>query len=231
MRHQTMAETAHGTLDGRPELRGLTEARTGRPYGRSAEPRTRGIGPCCARSASRTGAGPDLSGRKVTVPSPTAVRPTLRCSGKVAAAGRPVVISEPSGGRAAQPLSTRGHVRKGLSQPAWRRPPGTSRLTRYLRGMSVDRGKYHSKIHSITERTGLPLSIGMSGANLHDSQALEPPVRGIPPVRSRRGPRRRRPGRLHADKGCAYDHPRRWLRTRGIRHRIARRPRAQPRRP
>ncbi|GAA1217777.1 hypothetical protein GCM10009578_070470 [Streptomyces rhizosphaericus] len=74
----------------------------------------------------------------------------------------------------------------------------------------------------ITERTGLPISIGISGANLHDSQALEPLVRGIPPIRSRRGPRRRRPAKLHGDKGYDYDHLRRWLRQRGIRHRIAR---------
>jgi transposase len=47
-------------------------------------------------------------------------------------------------------------------------------------------------------------------------------VRGIPPIRSRRGPRRRRPAKLHADKGYDYDHLRRWLRARGIRHRIAR---------
>lgn len=87
----------------------------------------------------------------------------------------------------------------------------------------VDRGKKGSKIHLITERTGLPISIGISGANLHDSQALEPLVRGIPLIRSRRGPRRRRPAKLHADKGYDYDHLRRWLRSRGIRHRIARR--------
>nr|WP_223836240.1 IS5 family transposase [Streptomyces venezuelae] len=86
----------------------------------------------------------------------------------------------------------------------------------------VDRGKYGSKIHLITERTGLPLSVGISGANLHDSQALEPPVRGIPPIRSRRGRRRRKPGKLHADKGYDYAHLRRWLRGRGNKHRIAR---------
>ncbi|MET4656636.1 transposase [Streptomyces sp. PvP037] len=86
----------------------------------------------------------------------------------------------------------------------------------------VDRGKYGSKIHLITERTGLPLAVGISGANLHDSQALEPLVRGIPPIRSRRGPRRRRPAKLHADK--AYDNRplRRWLRSRNITPRIAR---------
>ncbi|MEU6215016.1 IS5 family transposase [Streptomyces sp. NPDC047023] len=86
----------------------------------------------------------------------------------------------------------------------------------------VDRGKYGSKIHLITERTGLPISVAVSGANLHDSQALQPLVLGIAPIRSRRGPRRRRPGKLHGDKGYDYPHLRRWLRGRGIRHRIAR---------
>ncbi|SCF68618.1 Transposase DDE domain-containing protein [Streptomyces sp. Ncost-T10-10d] len=33
--------------------------------------------------------------------------------------------------------------------------------------------------------------------------------------------RRRRPATLHADKGYDNDHLRRWLRKRGIRHRIA----------
>ncbi|MCO4699649.1 hypothetical protein LRR80_05746 [Streptomyces sp. RO-S4] len=47
-------------------------------------------------------------------------------------------------------------------------------------------------------------------------------MRGIPPIRSRRGPRRRRPTKLHADKGYDHDNLRRWLRKRGIRHRIAR---------
>jgi transposase len=87
----------------------------------------------------------------------------------------------------------------------------------------VDRGKKGSRIHLITEHTGLPLSVGVSGANLHDSQALEPLVRGIPPIRSRRGPRRLKPAKLHADKGYDSDRLRHWLRGRGITHRIARR--------
>lgn len=86
----------------------------------------------------------------------------------------------------------------------------------------TDRGKLASKIHLITDRKGLPLSLGMSGANMHDSLGLQPLVRGIPPIRSRRGPRRRRPDKLHADKGYDYDHLRRWLRQRRIRHCIAR---------
>ncbi|MEW1773467.1 IS5 family transposase [Streptomyces sp. NPDC086777] len=86
----------------------------------------------------------------------------------------------------------------------------------------TDRGKLGSKIHLITDRNGLPLSLGISGAKMHDSLGLEPLVRGIPPIRSRRGPRRRRPAKLHADKGYDYDRLRRWLRKRGIRPRIAR---------
>ncbi|GHB69523.1 hypothetical protein GCM10010377_70270 [Streptomyces viridiviolaceus] len=47
-------------------------------------------------------------------------------------------------------------------------------------------------------------------------------VKGIPPIRPRCGPRRRKPGKLHGDKGYGYPHLRRWLRKRGITHRIAR---------
>ena len=86
----------------------------------------------------------------------------------------------------------------------------------------TDRGKKGSKIHLIVDRHGLPLSIGISAAILHDSQALVPLVRGIPPIRSRRGPRRRRFGKLHGNKGYDYRHLRRWLSSRGIRHRFAR---------
>lgn len=87
----------------------------------------------------------------------------------------------------------------------------------------TDRGKNGAKIHVICDRNGLPLSVGISAANLHDSQALVPLMRGIPPIRSRRGPRRRRPAKLHADKGYDFDHLRNWLRRRQIVPRIARR--------
>ena len=45
----------------------------------------------------------------------------------------------------------------------------------------------------------------------------------IPAVKSRRGPRRRRPDQLHADTGYDYPQLRRRLRARGITARIARR--------
>lgn len=60
------------------------------------------------------------------------------------------------------------------------------------------------------------------GVSLHDSQALIPLVKSIPSISSRRRQRRRGPGKLHADKGYEYSHLRRWLRSRGITHRVAR---------
>jgi transposase len=75
----------------------------------------------------------------------------------------------------------------------------------------------------ITDAEGLPLVTGISAANMHDSQALQPLVAALPAVRSRRGPRRRRPMKLRADKGYDFDTHRRWLRERGIVPRISRR--------
>ncbi|MFI5959777.1 IS5 family transposase [Cryptosporangium sp. NPDC051539] len=86
----------------------------------------------------------------------------------------------------------------------------------------VDRGKPGSKLHVLVERTGLPLSVAVSAANTWDGEAIAPLVRGIPAVRSRRGPRRRRPGKLHADKAYDAADLRRFLRDRGIGVRIAR---------
>ncbi|WP_085949870.1 IS5 family transposase [Frankia casuarinae] len=87
----------------------------------------------------------------------------------------------------------------------------------------VDRGKPGSKIHVLTDAGGLPLVVAVSPANPHDSGAFVPLVASIPAIRSRRGPRRRHPAKLRADK--AYDQPerRRFLRRRGIAVRIARR--------
>ena len=86
----------------------------------------------------------------------------------------------------------------------------------------VDRGKPGSKIHALSDRAGILLVVGVSAANTHDSQALKPLVNAIPPVRSRRGPRRSKPDKLHADKGYDYPELRDWLRSRRIVPRIAR---------
>ena len=71
---------------------------------------------------------------------------------------------------------------------------------------------------------GTPLGLTLSPANRHDSTMLAPTLDAVPPVRSgRRGRPRRRPGKLHADKGYDHKRCRRECRARGVRPRIARR--------
>jgi IS5 family transposase len=86
----------------------------------------------------------------------------------------------------------------------------------------VDRGKSGSKIHVLTDRVGIPLAVAVSAANTNDSYALKPLVMAIPAVKSRRGPRRRKPAKLHADKTYDQVALRRWVRAQGIAVRIAR---------
>ena len=87
----------------------------------------------------------------------------------------------------------------------------------------TDRGKAGSKLHLAGKRGGLPLALILSAANANDSTMLEAVLEDIPAIRMPTGHRRRRPGKVHADK--AYDHRRcrRYLRWRGIKPRIARR--------
>jgi transposase len=87
----------------------------------------------------------------------------------------------------------------------------------------VDRGKAGSKLHVLTDATGLPLAVAVSAANVNDSAALAPLVRAVPAIRSQRGPRRRRPAKLHADKAYDSTELRAFLRQRRISPRIARR--------
>jgi transposase len=78
----------------------------------------------------------------------------------------------------------------------------------------------------LIDAAGLPLAVGLSAANTHDSQLLEPVVDAVPAVigpGGRAGRPRRRPAKLHADKGYDYPGCRRALRRRGIIARIARR--------
>jgi IS5 family transposase len=86
----------------------------------------------------------------------------------------------------------------------------------------VDRGKSGSKIHVLSDRAGLPLSVAVSAANINDAHALKPLVLAIPAIKSRRVPRRRKPDKLHADKAYDQAELRNWVRDRGIAVRIAR---------
>jgi len=87
----------------------------------------------------------------------------------------------------------------------------------------TDRGKAGTKHHLVTDRQGLPLAESITPANTHDSREALPLVDDIAPVKGRRGPPRRRPGKLHADKGYDYRRVREGLRQRHIQPRIARR--------
>ena len=87
----------------------------------------------------------------------------------------------------------------------------------------TDRAKAGSKYHLLVDAHGLPLNMLVSAANRHDSLFVEPILDGMPAIkRGGRGHPRRRPLKLHGDKG--YDNPRvrRYLRRRGITARIAR---------
>ena len=88
----------------------------------------------------------------------------------------------------------------------------------------TDRGKAGSKRHLVVDARGTPLGVVLTGANRHDSTQLAAALDAIAPVRSgRRGRPRRRPDKLHADKGYDYRRCRQDCRGRGIKARIARR--------
>ena len=63
----------------------------------------------------------------------------------------------------------------------------------------------------------------LTAANLHDSNVLEELVDAIEPIKGPRGRPRKRPKKLHADKGYDANKCRAILRRRGIKSRIARR--------
>jgi len=70
------------------------------------------------------------------------------------------------------------------------------------------------------------LAVGLSAATTHDSVLLEAMVDAVPAIRGpcgRPGRPRKRPAKLHGDKGYDYPRCRRALRHRGITPRIARR--------
>jgi len=69
---------------------------------------------------------------------------------------------------------------------------------------------------------GTPLAILQSGANAHDATMLEALVDAVPPIKRPSGQRRKRPGKVHADKAYDARKCRNALRRRHITPRIAR---------
>jgi IS5 family transposase len=88
----------------------------------------------------------------------------------------------------------------------------------------TDKAKAGSKHHVVVDRSGVPLAVIHSAANVHDSKVLEEAMDAIEPIRKpSRGRPRKRPKKLHADKGYDFPRCREALRKRGITPRIARR--------
>ena len=75
----------------------------------------------------------------------------------------------------------------------------------------------------MSDRGGIPLSVVVSAANRNDHLMFEAVVDEVAPVAGPAGRPRRRPRKLHADKGYEYAACRKMLRRRGIIARIARR--------
>ncbi|AQW48356.1 transposase IS1647 [Streptomyces hygroscopicus] len=89
----------------------------------------------------------------------------------------------------------------------------------------MDRGKPGSKVHVLSDADGLPLRVGLSAANTHDSQALKFMLSHFHMGHESQAADSK-PQRLHADKAYDVTHLRRWLWGKRIGVRIASRPRA-----
>ncbi|CCF86025.1 transposase (fragment) [Nitrolancea hollandica Lb] len=74
----------------------------------------------------------------------------------------------------------------------------------------------------MVDRQGIPLAVRLTAANVHDSLVFEVLIDQIPPIKRPRGRPRKRPAKLHADKGYDYRKCRQALTRRRIKVRIAR---------
>jgi transposase len=74
----------------------------------------------------------------------------------------------------------------------------------------------------VVDRAGIPLAALLTGANRHDSVVFEDLIDAIPLIRQPNGRRRRRPDKVHADKGYDIPRCRSALSQRHIKVRIAR---------
>lgn len=85
----------------------------------------------------------------------------------------------------------------------------------------MDRGKPGSEMHVLSDANGLPLRVGLSAANTHDSLALKPMLSHFHMGHESHATDSK-PVRLHADKAYDIPHLRQWLWGKHIGVRIAR---------
>ncbi|MEW2398045.1 IS5 family transposase [Streptomyces sp. NPDC046862] len=88
--------------------------------------------------------------------------------------------------------------------------------------LSTEAGR-GSKHHLLTDAPGIPLAATLTGGNHNDVTQLIPLLQAVPPVRGKRGPPRRRPDVLPADRGYDHDKYRRLVWDLGVKPLIARR--------
>jgi len=74
----------------------------------------------------------------------------------------------------------------------------------------------------VVDCQGIPLAILLTAANVNETTMLEPTLDAIDPIKRPRGRPRKRPDKLHADKGYESKKNKAALRRRGIAPRIAR---------
>jgi IS5 family transposase len=74
----------------------------------------------------------------------------------------------------------------------------------------------------VVDRQGIPLAIVLTAANVNDTTMLGATIDAINPIKLPQGRPRKRPDKLHADKGYDSKKNRATLRQRGITPRIAR---------
>lgn len=81
--------------------------------------------------------------------------------------------------------------------------------------MGRSRGGWGTKLHLLTDGTGLPLAVKLSAGQAHEAPYAESLLDSVR-VRRPSGAVRRRPERVAGDKGYSYDHIRQWLRQHHI---------------
>ena len=69
----------------------------------------------------------------------------------------------------------------------------------------VDRGKPGSKLHLVSERGGLPLTAAVTAANVNDTSVFAALPDDVPAVLTPARRRRRRAGKVDADKGVRHE--------------------------
>jgi transposase len=87
----------------------------------------------------------------------------------------------------------------------------------------VDRARTGSKHHLLTDSSGIPLAISLTGGHRNDVTQLLPLVDSVGPVRGKVCRPRQRAERVIADRGYDHDKYRRELWKRGVKPLIARR--------